>query len=84
MFEFGGGGNSTDEVATILGLSLETVRVYVKRAMRKLGATSRHHAKRLRSHVGITCSNSDSESNGAPAARVAEATTSKRAIIGSP
>jgi DNA-binding CsgD family transcriptional regulator len=40
-------GKTTDEVATILGLSLETVRVYVKRAMRKLGATSRTQAVAL-------------------------------------
>jgi DNA-binding CsgD family transcriptional regulator len=37
-------GKTTDEVATILGLSQETVRVYIKRAMRKLGATTRSQA----------------------------------------
>lgn len=37
-------GKTTDEVALILGLSHETVRVYFKRAMRKMGATTRAQA----------------------------------------
>jgi DNA-binding CsgD family transcriptional regulator len=37
-------GKTTEAMATILGLSQETVRVYMKRAMRKLGATSRTQA----------------------------------------
>lgn len=37
-------GKTTEEVAVILGLSHETVRVYFKRAMRKLGATNRAQA----------------------------------------
>lgn len=37
-------GKTTDEVALILGLSQETVRVYFKRALRKLGATTRAQA----------------------------------------
>ncbi|MGD9536415.1 MAG: autoinducer binding domain-containing protein [Alphaproteobacteria bacterium] len=37
-------GKTTEEVALILGLSHETVRVYFKRAMRKMGATTRAQA----------------------------------------
>jgi DNA-binding CsgD family transcriptional regulator len=37
-------GKTTGEVAAILGLSQETVRVYFKRAMRKLDATNRTQA----------------------------------------
>jgi LuxR family transcriptional regulator, quorum-sensing system regulator SdiA len=37
-------GKTTAEVAAILGLSPETVRIYFKRVMRKLGATSRAQA----------------------------------------
>jgi LuxR family transcriptional regulator len=37
-------GKTTEEVALILGISHETVRVYFKRALRKLGATSRVQA----------------------------------------
>jgi DNA-binding CsgD family transcriptional regulator len=37
-------GKTTDELAAILGLSPETVRVYMKRAMRKLGANTRSQA----------------------------------------
>lgn len=37
-------GKTTGEIATILGLSHETVRIYFKRAMKKLGATSRTQA----------------------------------------
>lgn len=37
-------GKTTDEVALILGLSRETVRIYFKRAMRKLGASTRTQA----------------------------------------
>ena len=37
-------GKTTAEVAAILGLSQETVRVYFKRAMRKLDATNRTQA----------------------------------------
>jgi DNA-binding CsgD family transcriptional regulator len=37
-------GKTTQEIALILGLSHETVRVYFKRAMRKIGATTRAQA----------------------------------------
>jgi DNA-binding CsgD family transcriptional regulator len=37
-------GKTTDELAGILGLSRETVKIYVKRAMRKLGANTRSQA----------------------------------------
>lgn len=37
-------GKTSEDVASILGLSQETVRVYFKRAMRKLGATTRAQA----------------------------------------
>jgi LuxR family transcriptional regulator, quorum-sensing system regulator SdiA len=37
-------GKTTEEVAAILDISQETVRVYFKRAMRKLGATTRTQA----------------------------------------
>lgn len=37
-------GKTSDEVASILGISHETVRVYFKRAMRKVGANTRTQA----------------------------------------
>lgn len=37
-------GKTTEDVALILGLSPETVRVYFKRAIRKMGATTRTQA----------------------------------------
>lgn len=37
-------GKTTEDIAAILGLSAETVRVYMKRAMRKLNASSRTQA----------------------------------------
>lgn len=46
-------GKTNDEVATILGLSHDTVKVYLKRTMRKLGATSRAQAVARAYCVGL-------------------------------
>ena len=46
-------GKTNDEVATILGLSIETVKIYLKRAMRKLDATTRAQAVAKAYRVGL-------------------------------
>jgi len=46
-------GKTSEEVALILGLSHETVRVYFKRAIHKMGATTRAHAITLAYEAGL-------------------------------
>jgi LuxR family transcriptional regulator len=46
-------GKTTDELAAILDLSRETVRIYMKRAMRKLGANTRSQAIALAYREGL-------------------------------
>jgi DNA-binding CsgD family transcriptional regulator len=46
-------GKTTDEVATILGLSIETVRIYLKRTMRKLDANTRSQAVAKAYRMGL-------------------------------
>jgi len=53
---------STDQIATELGLSTETVRFHVKNLLRKLQAGSRHEAVALADRIAVGRQSADGES----------------------
>lgn len=50
-------GKTVDEAATIMGVSSETVRVYVKRVISKMNASNKTHAVAKAIHMGLVTIN---------------------------